>query len=126
MKNTSFFTWLDDLLQKAIPSQIVAFNFNIYESSNAHQFDIQLVGAKYYSSSDDDWACSNDFSSGENLFAFYSPDWVSCLSEFAGQLTLYLQTGNERQVLMSRKAVAYGFVDGDLYTIYGSEGQGDV
>lgn len=29
-----------------------------------------------------------------------------------------MQTGSERSVLLSRKAVTYGFVDGDLYTIY--------
>lgn len=67
MKNTSFFRWLDSLLQIVIPPEIVALNFNIFESCNAHQFDVQLVGAKSYSNSNDDWACSNDFSSGENL-----------------------------------------------------------
>ena len=118
MKNTSFFRWLDSLLKIVIPPEIVAFNFNIYESCHAHQFDVQLVGAKSYSNSNDDWACSNDFSSGENLYAFHSHDWISCLSEFANQLTEYMQTGSERSVLLSRKAVTYGFVDGDLYTIY--------
>lgn len=115
--NSSFFTWLDILLQGAISEEIVAFNFNLYESNNSQQFDIQLVGSKTYSSYNDDWACNNDYSSGENLFAFYSPDWVSCLSAFADLIISYMRTGNNRQVLLSRKAVTFGFVDGDLFTV---------
>ena len=62
---------------------IVAFCFNLYESDNNCQFDVQLVGCSQFDSEEDDWACSAIFTTGENLFSFEASDWENALESFS-------------------------------------------
>ena len=44
---------------EGIPKSIKAFNFGLIETTE--DFQVYLTGAKSYDSTDDDWACSEDF-----------------------------------------------------------------
>ena len=52
--------WIQQINDETIlPSDIVAFNFGLFESEEG--YCIYLTGSKFYDESDDDWACDIDF-----------------------------------------------------------------
>lgn len=117
----TFSHWLDSILSNCPPDEIVAFNFNLYECMEDGQFDIQLIGSAYYSDTNTDWACGTVFSSGENVFPIESEDWEKCLEKCEKLISEYIQHGEYAQILMYKKAVTVGFVDGDLNVVYKSK-----
>lgn len=128
--NNEFFSWLDSVLSDPEAQDHVAFNFNIYEEvdefdddeaddsdETVGSFSLQLIGASRYDPDDDDWACDEEYSSGENLFAFSCDDWEAAIELVKDMITDYMANGNHKSVLNSATAVGYGFVDGDLFII---------
>ena len=67
-----FSQWLDKLLENNNFDNILAFNFNLYEYSNedhtCSSYHIQLIGSDEFDAKDSDWACSEIFTSGEDIF----------------------------------------------------------
>src|SRR4051794_4302142 len=61
-----FTNWLDKILEQELPKEIVAYNFNLYEGSGG-TYDIQLIGSDEFDEDDEDWVCTNYFTSGENI-----------------------------------------------------------
>ena len=110
-----FQTWLDTQLEKPIPAEVIAFNFNLYEDDE-EEFDVQIVGCPSYDADDSDWACDAIFSSEEDLFHFKSEDWETALEDFQAILEGYLASG-AKNALTDSKYIAMGFVDGDLIPI---------
>ena len=109
-----FEDWLNSLLLNSIPNNIIAFNFNLYESETDKQYDVQLVGSSYYSIDDEDWACNTEYSSGEILFSFMSDEWEIALQDFINLLKKYLQLADMSNRLKQAEYITAGFVDGDL------------
>lgn len=117
MANT-FSEWLDSILKEFDSDEIIAFNFNLYENSEDGIYDVQLIGSTDYDPDDDDWACNEAFSSGEDIFSFAADDWEVALEECVGMVKSYLSSGSYRSKLLAAKAIAAGFVDGDLELIH--------
>ena len=46
--------WLNEVLEKNIPTGIKAFNFNLYEGSE-DTYDIELIGSDEFDEEDPDW-----------------------------------------------------------------------
>ena len=115
-----FATWLDSVFPKPIPSDAVAFAFNMYEG--VRSFDVQLVACGAFDEDSDDWAANEVFSSEENLFALglhaTSAEWDKALSAVKSLVVRYLAEGTNAIVLKQSRAVAVGFVDGDLDVLW--------
>ena len=125
-----FDRWLDNLLENNdMPADADAFCFNLYdESADAYntEFGIQLIASDKYDESDDEWACSEVWTSEEDMFYVDSSDETDKSREnsrnFAKELISgYLESGKYARILKGAEAVALGFVDGELETIYKSE-----
>lgn len=111
-----FEDWIEKQLLKPFPEDVIAINFNLYETDDENEFDAQIVGCAHYDANNDDWACNAIFSSGEDLFQFRSDDWESALSDFKNILCNYLCT-HSKTILNNFEYISFGFVDGDLITI---------
>jgi hypothetical protein len=111
--------WLDTALSDDVPSDIVAFNFNLYEEP----FRVDLVGATYYSAKDSDWACEEAFVPEPRFFDFPARGMPKLWQEKLTFARVLLEecvgnssTSGER--LRAAQAVTVGFVDGDLIRIW--------
>ena len=112
-----FKVWLEKQLSREIPDNIVAFNFNLYESETEDRFDVQLVGCKEYDLENEDWACYADFSTEEDLYSFSADDWEDALETLIKLVKDYLQSCSTPNKLTTAEYVTAGFVDGDLEVI---------
>lgn len=116
-----FSKWLDKLLANRLPNKINAFNFNIYEGEQEGEYQMQLIGAEDYDPDDDDWACDEIFSSGEDLFVYSATDTEDAQKIAFDLVRLYLKQGRFANKLKRRVAVTIGFVDGDLLAVLPEE-----
>ena len=116
----NFKEWLDKQLSQNIPENVTAFNFNIYEQEIDSQYDVQLVGCIKYDTTNDDWACKPQYSTGEDLFQFNSDNWENALRALINMVNEYLLQCNELNRLRQAKYITAGFVDGDLEVIISS------
>jgi hypothetical protein len=115
-----FSKWLDKHLEQ-LPSDVVAVNFNLYEGS--HQtYDIQLIGTEEFDEADEDWVCTDFFTTGEDVF--FIPrnndilDWQDGLSFITKIIEKYLNDGRFANKLKELQAVGIGFVDGDIDILF--------
>jgi hypothetical protein len=117
-----FSSWLDKVFQQGLPKEIEAFNFNLYEGFGT--YSIQLVGCDNFDEDDVDWACSNYFTTGENICRIERTEnieyWENGLSYMTELVEQYLVEGRYAKTLKSVSAVGIGFVDGDVNMIYRS------
>ncbi len=112
----TFVTWLNKQLKNGLGEGVIAVNFNLYENAeNDTLFDVQVVGCPSFDSQDEDWACHEIFSSGEDLFTFKSDSWESAEEDFDKLLLAYLKS--EASLLSDYAHIAFGFVDGDLHIV---------
>lgn len=120
-----FETWLSKSLEEDIPAEVIAFHFNLYESSGQDDviFGIDLIGAEHFDPEDNDWACDEVWAPTERIL--YIPvinsgeSWEECLERMSSLIKIYLnsdQTG--AQTLKSKSGIGIGFVDGDLDLIW--------
>jgi hypothetical protein len=115
-----FAGWLSRVLNAEIPNEVVAFVFNLYEGEES--FDVQLAGCTSYTSDDESWAVKQPFSSGADLFqiprSVVGPEWADGLSSVKQFIARYISEGSESVKLKYARAVAVGFVDGDLDVLH--------
>lgn len=116
-----FENWLNHLLEMNLPSGIVAFNFNLYEGSE-NTYDIQLIGADEFDEDDEDWACTDYYTSEEDICYIERSneikDWQVGLEYIANIVQKYMQEGKHRGRLINVEALSIGFVDGNLKILY--------
>lgn len=117
-----FARWLDKLLESKMPENIAAFNFNIYDEED-ETYGIQLIASNEFSEEDEDWACSEVYSSEENIFYIDHSDEKDAdnqrgLEFISGLVMQYIKSGKSANLLKSVKAVGAGFVDGDILVLY--------
>lgn len=119
-----FEKWLDNLLEaNDIPENTAAFCFNIYEEEDEN-YGVQLIASDEFNEDDGgDWACSEVWSSEEDIFYIDHSDEENAGKErglefISGLICDYLERGNYRNMLLGAKAVAAGFVDGDLEVLH--------
>lgn len=117
---SGFNQWLEGLLSANLPNNIVAFNFNLYEGQD--EFHIQLIGADNYDENDEEWACDEVYTSGEDIYVLEFKDsennWQAGLEEAKILINNFLSTNDKSVKLKAAKAVAVGFVDGNLEVLY--------
>lgn len=111
-----FNSWVDRILLENADAPVAAYNFNLYE--HEEEFVIQLIGARSFDRSNSDWACDEEFSSGEDLFelprSVVGGDWQDGLRAAKSLVNRYLETGKQAPRLKASHAVGVGFIDGDL------------
>lgn len=120
-----FGQWLDANLETAPLSELTAINFNLYEADEEQLFHVQVVGTASFDEEDEDWACDEVFSSGEDIFFLRAEDWEVCLESCAELVRHYLDEGKFADTLKAMRAVAMGFVDGDLEIIYENDSRAE-
>ena len=114
--HSEFTAWLDRFLVGSAATEVVAFVFNVYEGEAS--FDVQLDGTASFDTADDSWASRGIVSTGENLFAIprdvVGDSWEAALDVLRQLIRQYLVSGSAASKLKQVRAVAMGFVDGDL------------
>ena len=117
---TAFNIWADRLLAKEYCGTVVAYNFNLYEHEG--EFAIQLVGTSSFDISNEDWACDEVFSSGEDLFhlshEIVGDQWERGLRTAKSLVRNYLDFGKHAAVLKGSRGVGVAFVDGSIDLVY--------
>ncbi len=115
---TLFERWLDKSLDVKIPKDVVAFCFNIYDDGD-NNWNLELVGASSFDKENSDWACDEAFTTRDNPFRWHEEaDWKQILTETELVVKVYLEQGRYGKLLKEYKAVAVGFVDGDLVVLW--------
>lgn len=113
--------WIDNILNdKVIPTNTVAFCFNLYEESDG-SWAMELVGTEQFDLDDEDWACreTTDFGSREKLYNWEMDcEWEEALEYMVNELKQYLLSGKYAALLKSQDGVGVGFVDGNIEIIY--------
>lgn len=113
--------WIDTVLKDvAVPSDIVAFCFNLYEESDG-SWAMELVGTERFDLEDEDWACNEatDFGSRENLYNWKMEcEWDEALEYMVNELKQYLSSGKYADLLKSKEGVGVGFVDGNIEILH--------
>lgn len=116
--------WIDKHLCKDLPDDVIAINFNLYEGSD-DTYDVEIVGCDEFDEDDSDWACSEVFTTREDLFYIHRTsdiaEWEQALSCITGFVEKYLSDGKYADKLKSYTAVGIGFVDGDMNILYRSK-----
>ncbi|MGN0580701.1 MAG: hypothetical protein ACI4JE_07485 [Ruminococcus sp.] len=119
-----FAKWLDRLLtDNKMPESTAAFNFNLYEEAEGEKlYSVQLIAADEFDEDDEDWACSEGWTSEEDLFFIdfsdeADGDWKRCLDVVCELIKEYLSNGGNAQILLDAQAVGAGFVDGEIEII---------
>jgi hypothetical protein len=115
---SEFEKWLNNILANDISEKAVAFNFNIYDEED-ESYGVQLIASDTFTEDDDDWACSEVFSSEEDIFYIDHSDEKNAdhkrgLEFVCGLVEQYLKDGQLSDKLKSVSAVGVGFIDGDI------------
>jgi shikimate kinase len=115
---SQLFDWIDQCLSEPMDKAVIAFSFNLYEP-----YAIELIGSSEFGAEDSDWACSEDFIPSKRKIKIpkrvCSGDWEECLETMPLLVKKYLASNRiGAKTLQSGKAVAIGFVDGDLEVIH--------
>ena len=117
-----FSIWLDKYLEGPLPKEVTAINFNLYEGANDDTYAIQMIGSDEFDEDDEDWACSEVFSTEEDIFFIPKikeiEDWEAGLCFIKQIVEKYLIEGKYADRLKSYTAVGIGFVDGDLEVLH--------
>jgi len=110
-----FIGWIDGQLDENIPTQIVAFNINIYDSP----FNIEIIGSNEFDLDDEDWACNENWVPKERRISVSSfllgSTWEETQQNLIAIAKQYLQSDAKNAYkLKAARAFAIGFVDGNL------------
>lgn len=112
-----FVKWLDGVFNKEFPCNTVAINFNLYEEMENDTWAVQIIGSDRFD--EEDWACYETFSTGEDLYIWREEgDWEKALETAMYNLKKYLKNGKYSSVLMQYNGIGIGFVDGDIEIVY--------
>ena len=117
--------WLSEALVVEPPAAVVAFTFNLFEpaTKGAYKFGLELVGASSFDPENSDWACNEVWEPPVRHLlipqSFSGKQWPECLARVQLLVERRLQSKDSvSQRLRSRRAVAVGFVDGDLHIMW--------
>lgn len=118
----TFQAWLRLVLPPTSVEGVVAYNFNIAETSDA--FVIEVVGSSHYDPTDADWACEEVWTSRPYEFrAPYSDvgrQWEPFLGQVCASVRDFLgKRPSGSAALLEAQAVTVGFVDGELVRVGG-------
>ena len=117
-----FNSWIDAALASEVPKTVVAYSFNLFElGPQEAKYGIELIGSDEFDTDNSDWAC-NEVWEADQIFiprAFANGEWEECLDDVRGLLTNILSKSSATATkLKEARAVAIGFVDGDLELIW--------
>jgi shikimate kinase len=124
---TKFTNWLNPILESNTFDSVLAFCFNLYEGaceeSEPGEWHVQIIGSAEFDLNNEDWACPPEvFTSGDDLLIISKDEagqeWYEALEKSIQIITQYLETGKHRNLLLSKKAVSVGFVNGNLYHVW--------
>ncbi len=116
-----FENWIDVILSIEPACEIAAYNFNLFEGTEAYA--IELIGASEYDPEDSDWACDDVLGADAPRFQLpndlASSDWEAALVLVKTMLGTYLNSDRSGAKKLRRSvAVTVGFVDGDLELVW--------
>ena len=120
----AFADWLNSLLEKDMPENTKAYNFNLYEEEEEETYGIQLIASdRFYENDGGDWACSEIYSSEEDIFYIDHSDEKNAdrqrgMEFICSLINEYLKNGKYSDKLKNSKAVGAGFVDGDIEILF--------
>lgn len=115
---TPFSWWLDSVLEKSLPDETVAINFNLYEDGKSH-WSMELVATSSFDKENDDWACDELFTTRDNPFEWQEDCDFNRTLHFAEEIIRrYLAEGKYKDELIRYSAIGVGFVDGDILLVY--------
>ena len=119
----AFADWLNSLLEKDMPENTKAYNFNLYEEED-ETYGIQLIASdRFYENDGGEWACSEIYSSEEDIFYIDHSDEKNAnrqrgMEFICSLINEYLKNGKYSDKLKNSKAVGAGFVDGDIEILF--------
>lgn len=119
----AFADWLNSLLEKDMPENTKAYNFNLYEEEE-ETYGIQLIASdRFYENDGGEWACSEIYSSEEDIFYIDHSDEKNAdrqrgMEFICSLINEYLKNGKYSDKLKNSKAVGAGFVDGDIEILF--------
>ena len=119
----AFADWLNSLLEKDVPENTKAYNFNLYEEED-ETYGIQLIASdRFYENDGGEWACSEIYSSEEDIFYIDHSDEKNAdrqrgMEFICSLINEYLKNGKYSDKLKNSKAVGAGFVDGDIEILF--------
>jgi len=119
---SEFHAWLDGALREPIPLTVIAFCFNLAERALG-PWCIEVVGSDIYSADDSDWACEESFRPASGSLSLpksvVGDTWEPALEHTKRLVQAYLDRPSAGSAILLRaQAVAVGFVDGDLHTVF--------
>ena len=112
--------WINNVFEQKIPSETVAFCFNLYEDED-DTWSMELVGTERFDIDDSDWACDEvtDFDTRDEPLSWEKEaEWDEILDDVTDALKQYLENGLHAALLKSYAGVGVGFVDGDIEILY--------
>lgn len=114
MEYKDFEKWVDAALAVELPENIEAFCFNLYDDGN-NLYSVEIIGSPSFDKTGEDWACDEVFSNRDYPLRWKSnKSWECVLEDAKGLVKRYLKEGKYASLLLSKKGVGVGFVDGNI------------
>ncbi len=115
---STFNAWLDRALAEPIASGVIAFSFNLTKPTT-----IEVIGSKSYDDEDPDWASEEAFRPTIEDLVLPAPergkDWDAVLENARKAIITYIERSSPgASILKKARAVAVGFIDGDLHKVW--------
>ena len=116
--------WIVSALASEVPKTVVAYSFNLFELAPGEaKYGIELIGSDEFDTDNSDWACNETWVANPRSIsiprACANGTWEGCLDDVRGLLTTTLSNSSATATkLKGARAVAIGFVDGDLELIW--------
>ena len=114
MEYRDFEKWVDTALAVELPENIEAFCFNLYEKGN-NVYAVEIIGSPTFDDTDEDWACDEVLNNrGYPLCWKSDKSWEGVLEDTVALVKRYLKEGKYASLLLIKKGVGVGFVDGNI------------
>ena len=114
MEYEDFEKWVETALSVELPENIEAFCFNLYEKENDF-YAVEIIGSPSFDETDEDWACDEVFNNRAYPLCWKrDKSWEDVLEDTKSLVKRYLKEGKYASMLLSKKGVGVGFVDGNL------------
>ena len=114
MEYRDFEKWVDAALAVELPENIEAFCFNLYDDGN-NLYSVEIIGSPSFDKTGEDWACNEVFNNRDYALGWKSDkSWEGVLEDTKALVKRCLKEGKYASLLLSKKGVAVGFVDGNL------------
>ena len=110
--------WFYEQAESGMKEGVIALNFNLYEEEEDGVYTAQLVGCARYDELNDDWACEEVFSSGEELYEFTADEWESAQEDFNEAVQEEILSEELPEFLSAIQVITAGFIDGELEVLW--------